>query len=232
MTRRIGVRHSPSTAWNPSSTSSGLNANCEEPTNFAFLQRNGVPAGPPSPQLADVSTFTPNAQTLLMNQGDSLALSLRDTPQGLLVVATDLTTHQTGYMVASGKNGFMNTNHETCDGTPFNFHPEYNTAKQQNQVPWAALEGGVLMEQEIGHFEPCSSITNSYPYTASYSDGQSFSDPDTAQTCVGGFEGRGKVGEGPCNADARASARTRPPKAAEPARATTSPLETCASTRI
>jgi hypothetical protein len=83
-------------------------------------------------------------QTLLMNQGDTLALSLRDTSQGLLVVANDLTTHQTGYMVASGKNGFMNTNYKTC--------------------------------------------------------GQSFSDADTAQTCVGGFEGRGKVGEGPCNA--------------------------------
>ena len=51
----------------------------------------------------------------------------------------------------------MNTNYKTCAGTPFNFHPEYNTARQQNQVPWAALEGGVLMEQEIGHFEPCSS---------------------------------------------------------------------------
>jgi hypothetical protein len=177
-----------------------LNTACEEPTNFAFLQRNGVPTGPPSPQLADVSTFTPNTQTLLMNQGDTLALSLRDTPQGLLVVANDLTTHQTGYMVASGKNGFMNTNYKTCAGTPFNFHPEYNTAKQQNQVPWAALEGGVLMEQEMGHFEPCSSITNSYPYTASYADGQTFDDPDTAQTCVGGFEGPGKVGEGPCNA--------------------------------
>ena len=25
-----------------------LNPNCEEPVNFAFLQRNGVPAGPPA----------------------------------------------------------------------------------------------------------------------------------------------------------------------------------------
>ena len=56
------------------------------------------------------------------------------------------------------------------------------------------------MEQEIGHFETCSSITNTYPYTASYANGQTFDDPNTAQTCVGGFEGRGKVGEGPCNA--------------------------------
>jgi hypothetical protein len=177
-----------------------LNTACEEPVNFAFLQRNGVPAGPPSPQLADVSTFTPNNETLLMNQGDTVAVSIRDTPQGLLASITDHTTHQTGSIVASGKNGFMNTNYKTCAGTPFNFHPEYNTAQQQNQVPWAALEGGVLMEQEIGHFETCSSVTNSYPYTASYSDGQSFSDPKTAQTCVGGSEGAGKVGEGPCDA--------------------------------
>ena len=38
------------------------NTNCEEPVNFAYLQTNGVPAGPPSPQLTDVSTFLPNAQ--------------------------------------------------------------------------------------------------------------------------------------------------------------------------
>ena len=177
-----------------------LNPACEEPVNFAFLQRNGVPAGPPSPQLADVSTLTPNAETLLMNPGDTVATTIKDTPQGLLASVTDFTTHQTGYIVASGKNGFMNTNYKTCAGMPFNFHPEYSTARQQNQVPWAALEGGVLMQQEIGHFEPCSSITNNDPYTASYPDGQTFRDQETAQTCVGGFEGHGKVGEGPCNA--------------------------------
>ena len=177
----------------------GLNPACEEPVNFAFLQRNGVPAGPPGPQLSDVSTFTPNSQTLLMNPGDVVATTLRDTPDGLLAAVTDVTTHQTGYIVASGKNGFMNTNYKTCAGTPFNFHPEYNTARQQNQVPWAALEGGVLMQQEIGHFEPCSSVTNTLAYTAQYADGQSFSDPSTAQTCMGGFEGASKVGEGPCN---------------------------------
>jgi len=176
-----------------------LNLACEEPVNFSFLQRDGVPAGPPSPQLTDVSTFTPNSQTLLMNQGDTVATSITDTPQGLRASVADLTTHQVGYVVASAKNGFMNTNYKTCAGTPFNFHPEYNTARKQNQVPWAALEGGVLMQQEIGHFEPCSSITNSLPYTANYSDGQTFRDAKTAQTCIGGFEGSNKVGEGPCN---------------------------------
>ena len=44
------------------------NDNCEEPVNFAYLQTNGVPAGPPSPQLTDVSTFTPNANTLMINR--------------------------------------------------------------------------------------------------------------------------------------------------------------------
>ena len=82
---------------------------------------------------------------------------------------TDLSTHQSRFMVASGKQRVHE--HErstTCSGTPFNFHPEYNTAQQQNQVPWAALEGGVLMQQEIGHFEPCSSVTNAFPVDASF----------------------------------------------------------------
>ncbi len=38
--------------------------------NFAFIERNGVPAGPPSPQPSDLSTLTPNSQTLMMNPGD------------------------------------------------------------------------------------------------------------------------------------------------------------------
>ena len=50
------------------------NNNCNEPVNFAFLQTNGVPAGPPSPQLTDVSTFMPNAHTLMINPGDVLVV--------------------------------------------------------------------------------------------------------------------------------------------------------------
>jgi hypothetical protein len=50
-----------------------------------------------------------------------------------------------------------------CSGTPFTFDAEYNTARQQNQVPWAALEGGVLMQQEIGHGEVCNAVTNKDP---------------------------------------------------------------------
>ena len=117
--------------------------NCVEPVNFAFIQRNGVPAGPPSPQLTDMSTFTPNAHTLMINPGDVLVVTISDPPAGFTTEVADLTTHKTGWMTASAANGFMNTNITDCTGTPFTFHAEYSTAKQQNQVPWAALEGGV-----------------------------------------------------------------------------------------
>jgi hypothetical protein len=165
------------------------NTNCFEPVNFAYLQRDGVPAGPPSPQLANDASLSPNAKSLKMNGGDKLKVTLQDTPSGLMTTVWDLTTHQSGFMVASAANGFMTTNPNTCAGTPFNFHPEYDTASTQNQVPWAALEGGVLMQQEIGHFESCSSVSNQL--------GLSF-DPQTFWTCNGGVE-PGATGEGPCN---------------------------------
>ena len=137
------------------------NNNCVEPVNFAYMQTNGVPTGPPSPQLANVRTFTPNGHTLMINGGDVLEVSITDPPQGFTAVVRDLTTHQTGFMIASAANGFMNTSMADCSGTPFTFHAEYSTAKQPNQVPWAALEGGVLMQQEIGHGEVCNSVTKS-----------------------------------------------------------------------
>src|SRR6266536_1688855 len=90
-------------------------------------------------------------------------LPLCDPNAGFTTRIDDLTTHQSGFMIASAKNGFMNTNVNTCAGTPHTFHAEYATAAQQNQVPWAALEGGVLMQQEIGHFESCNSVANQFP---------------------------------------------------------------------
>lgn len=42
---------------------------------------------------------------------------------------------------------------------PHTFHAEYDTARKKNQVPWGVLEGGVLMEQEVGQFEPCNAVT-------------------------------------------------------------------------
>jgi hypothetical protein len=175
------------------------NNNCIEPVNFSFLQTNGVPTGPPSPQLTDVSTFTPNANTLLINPGDVLQVSITDPAAGFTTTVRDMTTRQTGYVTASAANGFMNTNIADCSGTPFTFHAEYSTAQQQNQVPWAALEGGVLMQQEIGHGEVCNSVTNQDPVNFAYPGGQSYSDPNVYDTCVGGSEGPSATGEGPCS---------------------------------
>jgi hypothetical protein len=175
------------------------NPNCEDPINFSYLQTNGVPTGPPSPQLTDASTFLPDAHTLYMNGGDVLAITIVDPSQGLTAIINDLTTHRKGWVTASAANGFMDTNIADCSGRPFTFHAEYNTARQQNRVPWAALEGGVLMEQEIGHSEACNSLANQDPYSTTYADGQSYSDPYTYDTCDGGSEGPNATGEGPCN---------------------------------
>jgi hypothetical protein len=197
-----------------------LNAACEEPVNFAFLQTNGVPAGPPSPQLADLATDTPIGQTLKLNPGDVLRVSITDPAAGFTTTVSDLTTGQTGFMVASTGNGFMDTNVNTCAGTAHTFHAEYITASQQNQVPWAALEGGVLMQQEIGHFESCNSVTNSLPISAF---GGTFTTRASSRRAMAAPRarrpsGRARVIPPP------ASARTRQPRARMallPARATT-----------
>jgi hypothetical protein len=174
------------------------NSGCEEPVNFSFLQTNGVPPGPPAPQDPDLKTFLGNAQTLKINPGDVITVSISDPSGGLLAKVHDVTTGQTGWIQASAKNGFANTSLSTCAGTPFTFHAEYSTAKKKNQVPWAALEGGVLMEQEIGHSEVCNSLAHRDGFTESFSDG-SLVDPKVYETCDGGSEGKKAIGEGPCN---------------------------------
>jgi len=177
-----------------------VNNNCPEPQNFAFLQKNGKPAGPPSPQKSNFHTVTPNSETLTYNPGDALKVEISDPAAGFTTRVTDLTTGASGFMVASAANGFANTSIRNCNGFPHTFHAEYSTARPQNQVPWAALEGGVLMQEEIGHGETCSSLTHKHPFNAP----GFFVDKHVFDTCVGGMEGRvhghPAVGEGGCNA--------------------------------
>jgi hypothetical protein len=135
---------------------SGLNPDCTEPVNFAFIQRNGVPTGPPGPANATAATLTPNSHTLLMNPGDQLRVTIVDTAHGVMTRVEDLTTGQSGYMVASAANGFQTTNPNTCAGSDFDFHPEYDTARFGNFVPWAALQADINVAVEIGHFTPGS----------------------------------------------------------------------------
>ncbi len=175
------------------------NTNCEEPVNFSYLQTNGIPPGSPAPQDPSTKTLLGNGKTLKMNPGDVLRVSISDPPGGFTTKIQDLTTGHTGFMQASAKNGFADTNMSDCSGNPFTWHAEYGTAKKQNQVPWAALEGGVLMEQEIGHGESCGRLIGKQTVHTSYSNGSSYTDTHVFQTCGGGMEGRGKNGEGPCN---------------------------------
>jgi hypothetical protein len=176
------------------------NPNCIEPTNFAFIQMDGIPTGPPSPQLSNLATQTPNVQTLLMNPGDNISVHIFDahTPGGLAleVHIQDFTTGKSGFMQASAANGFMATNLGNCKGIPFSYTAEYNTAQPQNIVPWAALQGGILTQFEIGHFTPCTSVSD--PATLSIG---TFTDT-FFQTCNGPYEAEPDGGANPEVSDA------------------------------
>ena len=141
------------------------NTACEEPTNFAFIQKNGVPTGPAGPQVATLASQTPNDETLLMNPGDTITVHIFDSAlsgggHALEVHIDDQTTGESGFMQASAANGYMATNIGNCKGIPFNYEPEYSTAKQGNIVPWAALQTNISTQFEIGHWTPCTSLSD------------------------------------------------------------------------
>jgi hypothetical protein len=146
------------------------NNSCIEPVNFAFITTDGVPSGPAGPRDATLSTFVPGPNTLLMNPGDKITVHMFDAPvpggggaKAFKVVIDDLTTGQSGFMQASAKNGFQTSSIVDCSGTPWNFEPEYNTARAGNIVPWAALQTNISTEFETGHFEPCTSLAQQFP---------------------------------------------------------------------
>jgi hypothetical protein len=116
------------------------NNDCIEPVNFAFIQTNAVPTGPARPQESDVATFTPNGHTLRMDPGDKLEIRIFDNGEkgALETQIRDLSSGQTGSMLASAGNGFMNTSITDCSGSPWSFRPLYSTASTVNQGGWAA----------------------------------------------------------------------------------------------
>jgi hypothetical protein len=141
------------------------NTNCEEPLQFAFVQKNGIPTGPPAPQDATRATDIPNNETLLMNPGDTIRIHLLDAPargggKAIEVVINDLTRHTRGFMQGSAANGFQTTSMADCSGTPFNFQPEFNTAAPGNISSWTAIAADISTEFETGHFEPCTSLAD------------------------------------------------------------------------
>jgi hypothetical protein len=118
--------------------------NCLEPTTQQYLTTDGTPGG----------------SKLLMSNGDSLVVTIRDTTNGLETIVNDLTTSTSGSMIASGANGFVhNSNLTTCDTEAFDFHAMYATAAPGQVVPWASLGPNVSFDFEIGHFELCGNAS-------------------------------------------------------------------------
>ena len=147
---------------------SNQNLNCVEPVNFAFLTQDGMPVGPPGPDKADESTFTPTPDVLLMNPGDRLQISMNDSAKGFVTRSTTSPRAESGTMTASIANGFRHINWDpmghTCIGSPYAFHPMYATSHTYTHIPtaqnqpmtwagWTAHTWNVAYQMEIGHFE-------------------------------------------------------------------------------
>jgi hypothetical protein len=129
------------------------NAKCDEPIEFALIQRDGVPTGPVTPSLLTIGSATPNAQTLIMGGGDRIRVTLHDTADGLIAEVKDLTTGASGFMVASAANGFAQVAPSTCTPSPFSYHPLWDTATQEHITPWLDGRANIAFAMEIGHFE-------------------------------------------------------------------------------
>ena len=138
-----------------------------EYVNFAFITKNGKPQDGDSPNPVDstAATFTPNlAKDLLMKSGDTIGLRIFDTASGLRIAINDKTSHASGSMTASAKNGFAEVKYAPfsgeCSPIPTNYHPEYATTGPATVVPWAAHTYNVAMDPEIGHFDWCNTGPN------------------------------------------------------------------------
>jgi len=129
----------------------------------------------------------PNSPSFLMSSGDDLIVTIKDTTSGLRIDVNDVTANRTGFMVASGANGFwhnaaVNKNRGSCSGNhsafcitdadcpvgqtcsfcqtePFDFHPMYSSATPNHVWNWAALRPNVAMAFEIGHWELCGNAS-------------------------------------------------------------------------
>ena len=99
-----------------------------------------------------------------------ILVTISDTPAGLQTLIQDLTTGQSGVMVASAANGFAQVDYKplaaSCTQTSYNFHPMYSTSSEQTRVPWAAHSYNVAFSDEIGHFEYCTDANCSTPKDA------------------------------------------------------------------
>lgn len=137
-----------------------LNKVGEEPVNFAVVTKNGVPLAPPNSLGLNFGRNKFDLNNVpFMAPGDQVLVILHDTDHGLLVVVSDLTNGQSGFMVSSAANGFgqvlFQPNASTCHVAPYDFHPMYATSNLQTVTPWSGGTNNTTFSDEIGHFEFC-----------------------------------------------------------------------------
>ena len=144
----------------------------QEPVNFAVLTANGVPLTPANPLHAAFGTSNLNLNNvLLMLPGDALRITIQDSPGGVMTLVEDLTSGQSGFMVAGVASGFgqvdFNPSASACTVTPYAFHPMYSTSSESTRVPWATHSYNVAFSDELGHFEFCDAF-NTNPSSPNY----------------------------------------------------------------
>ena len=143
-----------------------LNSVGQETTVFALLTLDGKSQAPADPLNDDPDKFAViPGETFLMNPGDELLVTVRDTADGLRTTVEDLTTGQTGFMTASVANGYaqivFDPGAPKCTSRPYAYHPMYATSGPHTRVPWAAHSYNVAFSDEIGHFNYCDVQNNS-----------------------------------------------------------------------
>jgi hypothetical protein len=132
-----------------------------EPANFALVTTNGLPAGfPPDPLRISTAKINPDfSKLLLMAAGDTVVVSIRDTPAGVRVRIVDLDSGANGEMTASKENGFaqiiFDQTAAVCSERPYAFHPMYSTSSVHTRASWLTHSFNVAFSDEIGHFEYC-----------------------------------------------------------------------------
>jgi hypothetical protein len=150
-----------------------LNSTCAAKTgieyvNFAFVTKNGRPTATPNPVQSTTATFTPDPnKDLFMNSGDSLKVSLKDTPHGLQAVINDQTSGQKGSMTASAANGFGQAQYDptgtSCVNLPYDFHPMYSS-RPPTRAPTAQGDRTPELTDMDAPHDPCTE-----PVTSAYS---------------------------------------------------------------
>lgn len=138
----------------------------QETTVFALLTLDGKSQAPADPQNHDPAKFAViPGETFLMNPGDTIIVTIRDTEDGLLTEAFDVNTGQRGSMTASIADGFaqivFDPTATTCTSRPYAYHPMYATSGPDTRVIWAAHTLNVSFSDEIGHFNYCDAQDNS-----------------------------------------------------------------------